>query len=213
MLVQRKSETEEKLKLEAPPPSVLSPVLFISYFSLLQMHSPLWTSLQVSSATHLHVKHNFPFLTFISLSTQTTWHHTGHNRFPPSLPLPLTLRFQLLPHPHLPSFPPIPLLPRSSSRHRAAMSSPSPGSLVWTSIRPLLKITFATLSGFVLAKQGMFPAAASKGFSFVVMVSESFWDGRGGWAEGGRREQAGRVVLDLSRAALRLFLLRRCELV
>ncbi|KAL7412069.1 membrane transport protein-domain-containing protein [Mrakia frigida] len=58
---------------------------------------------------------------------------------------------------------------KDESGERRMSSTPSAGSLIWTSVRPLLKISFATLSGFVLAKQGMFPAQASKGFSYIVM--------------------------------------------
>lgn len=49
--------------------------------------------------------------------------------------------------------------------------SPTPGALVMSALVPILKIALATLAGFVIAKQGFFPAAASKGFSYIVMVS------------------------------------------
>ncbi|KAL7411983.1 auxin efflux carrier [Mrakia frigida] len=46
---------------------------------------------------------------------------------------------------------------------------PTAGSLIWTSIVPLLKISASVVAGFWLTKKGLFPPAASRGFSQVTM--------------------------------------------
>lgn len=47
---------------------------------------------------------------------------------------------------------------------------PTTGSLIWLSFVPLLRIALTIVCGFILAKKGLFPLAASKGFSQVVSV-------------------------------------------
>jgi len=55
---------------------------------------------------------------------------------------------------------------------------PTAGSLIWTSIVPLLKISASVIAGFWLTKKGLFPPAASRGFSQVTMVSLGPFEGR-----------------------------------
>ena len=49
---------------------------------------------------------------------------------------------------------------------------PSAGSLIWTSLVPLLKIALVAVAGFTLTKKGLFPPAASRGFSQVSASAE-----------------------------------------
>jgi hypothetical protein len=53
----------------------------------------------------------------------------------------------------------------------ASSSTPSAGSLIWTALVPLLKIALVALAGFTLTKKGLFPPAASRGFSQVSFLS------------------------------------------
>lgn len=78
---------------------------------------------------------------------------------------------------------------------------PSAGSLIWTSLVPLLKIALVAVAGFTLTKKGLFPPAASRGFSQVSASAErrGVRGGEDACEDAARRaDRAKRVPLDVA---------------
>lgn len=62
------------------------------------------------------------------------------------------------------SHPPTTLPPAHSANEIPAL-----GTLIWISVKPLIRLIIPTGIGFILSRTGLFPAAASKGASQAIL--------------------------------------------